>query len=181
MGVYLVSVSRDDWQAECEDEGSVPALAAATLESAKLVLPPFGDEPFGFEEKFFMDQGTFMSLVASVVGDAALFDAEVWLPVAFEGTLEAAGPGAYVDPLMVGSSVTLLSHLQRVAAHIGLPAEVPAGDNLAIGMWFEEQEVAHADDDAPLWRRDLEASFYVATFLRAAEHSTKYRVPLRII
>lgn len=181
MGVYLVSVSRHDWQAECEDEGSVPALAAAALTSTKAALPPFGDEPFGFEEKFFMDQGTFLSLIASVVGDAALFDAEVWLPVAFEGTLEAAGPGAYTDPLLVGSSVTLLAQMQRVAAHIALPADVPAGDNLAIGMWFDEQEVADGEADGPPWRRDLEAAFYVAMFLRAAEHSVKYSVPLRMV
>jgi len=48
-------------------------------------------------------------------------------------------------------------------------------------VWFEEVEEGQRDCGAPdaPWRRDMDMAFLVALFLRAAEHSLRYRVPLQ--
>jgi hypothetical protein len=70
--------------------------------------------------------------------------------------------------LVIASSHTLLAQARNLAAVVELREDIPRGDNLEIGMWFDEN-----DDD--------NVAFYVALFLRAAEHSVAHRVALTLV
>jgi hypothetical protein len=177
VGAYLVSIDEAEWRRQREQS---PVSLAARVESAlaarRYPTGPFGTAPFTFEEKLYRDLGAFNRLVCDELGEHDGRDgeppafvgaaAEIFVPIPFAGLIIADGPGVY-DPegLVIASSHTLLKQAQRLAASIDLCPDIPAGKNLEIGLWFDEY-----DDD--------NAAFYVALFLRAAEHSVAHRVPL---
>ncbi len=166
MGMYLVSVDDGEWREQREEDGdSLEARVEEALAEKGLALE-VGAAPFQFEEKLYRDMGGFGVLVEEELGDGFVgLSAEVFVPVPFDGVLRARGAGVYGDELLIASSHTLLKQAQRLAAAIELREDIPRGDNLEIGMWFDEN-----DDD--------NQAVYVALYLRAAEHSVAHRVPL---
>lgn len=63
-----------------------------------------------FEEKFYRDMGSFGVLVDEELGDGFVgLNAEVFVPVPFDGVLRARGAGVYGDELFIASSHTLLT------------------------------------------------------------------------
>jgi hypothetical protein len=171
MGMYFVSVDNDEWRREREQDGSI----AARVEAKLGVSLPLGTEPFRFEEKFYRYMGGFYVLAREELGT---YDdgetprflgnlAEVFVPVPFEGVLPIGGTGIYADELVIASSHALLAQAQKLAAVVALREDIPRGDNLEIGTWFDEN-----DDD--------NVAFYVALYLRAAEHSVAHRVALTL-
>jgi hypothetical protein len=173
MAVYLVSPTTEGWQQEGrEDPDSIAARVVAAVRSKGLTLGAPGVQPFTFEEKLYRDRGGFDKLAGAFIGDQV----DVFVPLEFDGVIAGDGPGVYHDGLLVASSQTLLRQALALSRRIALPGEVPAGDNLEIGMWFDEQDEQKRGPEP--WRRDLDMAFYVAMFLRAAEHSVRYSAPL---
>ena len=64
---------------------------------------------------------------------------------------------------------------------IGLPPQTPQHcDNLEIGLWFDSAEAtsAAAATHPGTWTEDMDSAFYVAMYLRAAEHSLQRHAPI---
>lgn len=67
----------------------------------------------------------------------------------------------------------------QLAAIIELPAEVPDKcDNLDLTTWFSDEAARLASIRPGRWGEDLDAAFYVALFLRAAQHSLRRNCPI---
>ncbi len=73
----------------------------------------------------------------------------------------------------------MLPLAEKLAAAIELPPETPAtSDNLDLSMWFRDQAKELATTRTGLWVTDLDTAFYVALFLRAAQHSIRRGCPI---
>jgi hypothetical protein len=98
-------------------------------------------------------------------------DEEIWLPI----------DSNYRDsePTMVVGAPQVLPLAEKLAAAIDLPAETPATcDNLDLSMWFRHQAKELATTRTGLWTKDLDTTFYVSLFLRAAQHSVRRGCPI---
>ncbi|MFF1721153.1 hypothetical protein [Streptomyces sviceus] len=196
MGMYLVSVGAQEWFDTDEDEGGMGAVAAALGEElSRRGLPPYDTVPeapervvrgagLAFEEKLVPPMDGFEALCrvqlsqeeyAVLCGWSLLvpfaLDEEIWLPV----------ENSYDDTTMVAGAPRVLALAERLARALGLPVdEIPeACDNLDLTMWFldgEAQRVAAARPGP--WAEDLDAAFYVALYLRAAQHSLRRGCPM---
>jgi hypothetical protein len=185
MGVYLGSPDAATWRDEADsDPDSLAARVETALASTGHPLGPFGREPFAFEEKFYRrGTGGFEDRARATFGSSGFVgdQAEVFVPVQLRGPITGTGLGIYQQTLVIAPSDLLLDQARQLAEQIGLPAQVPAGDNLEIGTWFDEIEANEREAASPhaIWRGDLDMAFYVALFLRGAEHSIRYQVPVR--
>ncbi|MEU1113352.1 hypothetical protein [Streptomyces sp. NPDC005866] len=82
---------------------------------------------------------------------------------------------------MIAGAPQVLALTQRLATAIRLPADVipEACDNLDVTMWFLEGPAKDTAAARPgPWSEDLDAAFYVALYLRAAQHSLRRRCPM---
>ncbi|MFG2563489.1 hypothetical protein [Streptomyces sp. NPDC048496] len=97
-------------------------------------------------------------------------DEEIWLPI----------NSGYTDSTMVAGAPQVLAIAEKVAAAVDLPAETPAMcDNLDLTTWFMDgaaKELAAVRPEP--WGDDLDTAFYVALFLRAAQHSIRRDCPI---
>jgi len=192
MGVYLVSVAAEEWFDD-EEDGWGGVASALNAELRRRDLPPHESIPEetdflrgsgqSFEEKLIPSMDGFSALceahlsreeTETVCGWTVLvslsLDEEIWLPIE---------PG-YSSSTMVAGAPQVLAIAKKLAAAIDLPAETPAtSDNLDLTMWFMEggaKELAAARPGP--WSDDLDTAFYVALFLRAAQHSIRRGCPI---
>ncbi|WP_369251323.1 hypothetical protein [Streptomyces sp. R41] len=193
MGVYLVSVGAQEWCDDSED-GRGETASALNEELRRRGLPPYESVPeetdfvrgsgLGFEEKLVPPMDGFAALcrahlsreeVETLCGWSVLvplsLDEEIWLPV----------ESSYTESTMVAGAPQVLALAERLAAAIELPDdEIPATcDNLDLTMWFLDgpaKEAATAGSGP--WRDDLDTCFYVALYLRAAQHSLRRGCPI---
>ncbi|MFE2153935.1 hypothetical protein ACFXJO_27500 [Streptomyces lavendulae] len=192
MGIYLVSVGAEDWFGE--EEGGWGHVASALNEELKRRgLPPYLSVP----EKAGFVRGSGQSfeekLVPSMEGFGALCEAHlspgeadtlcgwtVLVPVPLDEDVRLPFDAGCDDESLIAGAPRVLALAERLAAAIGLPADVPmACDNLDLTMWFLDgaaQELA-ATRPGP-WSEDLATAFYVALYLRAAQHSIRRGCPL---
>jgi hypothetical protein len=83
------------------------------------------------------------------------------------------------DMTMVAGAPQVLPLAEKPAAAIDLPAETPATcDNLDLSTWFRYQAEELVTTRAGPWTKDLDTAFYVALFLRAAQHSIRRGCPI---
>jgi hypothetical protein len=195
MGIYLVSVGAQEWFDENDEEGGRGAVASALDEElGRRGLPLYTSVP---EEADFV-RGSGLSLEEKLVppidGFGALcrahlsreeedllcgwtllvplsLDEEIWLPVA----------SAYTDTTMVAGAPQVLRLAERLATAVELPVdEIPAtSDNLDLTMWFLDGPAKDLAAARPgPWSEDLDAAFYVAVYLRAAQHSLRRGCPI---
>ncbi|WP_331755326.1 hypothetical protein OG936_38950 (plasmid) [Streptomyces sp. NBC_00846] len=193
MGVYLVSVGAEEWFGE-EEDGWGEVASALNAELRRRGLPPYEDVPpetdfaagsgQAFEEKLTPSMTGFLALCEThlsqeeseiLCGWTVLvpfsLDEEIWLPI----------DSGYHDSesTMVVGAPQVLPLAEKLAAAIELPPETPATcDNLDVSMWFREQAKELATTRTGLWVTDLDAAFYVALFLRAAQHSIRRGCPI---
>ncbi|MFK4103279.1 hypothetical protein ACI2L1_25000 [Streptomyces sp. NPDC019531] len=196
MGIYLVSVGAGEWFDEDEDEGGKGALASALGEElSRRGLPPYESVPeaqervvrgagLSFEEKLVPPMDGFEALCRAhlsreeyevLCGWSVLvpisLDEEIWLPVAT----------SYTDTTMVAGAPQVLALAEGLARAVALPVdEIPQTcDNLDLTMWFLEgpaKDIAAARPGP--WSENLDAAFYVALYLRAAQHSLRRGCPI---
>ncbi|MFE2068824.1 hypothetical protein ACFXDH_41735 [Streptomyces sp. NPDC059467] len=197
MGIYLVSVSAGDWfgDAEDDDEGGHGALAAALdAELRQRGLAPYTSVPEkadlvrgsgqSFEEKLAPPMDGFGALCREHLSEresGLLLTWSVLVPLSLDEALQLPVENAYADETTVAGAPQVLAVAERLAAAIRLPVDVipEACDNLDLTMWFLEgaAEEAAAARPGP-WAEDLDAAFYVALYLRAAQHSLRRGCPI---
>ncbi|MFF2571385.1 hypothetical protein [Streptomyces sp. NPDC058084] len=190
MGVYLVSVSMEEWFGDDED-GWGDIASALNAELRRRGMPPYEDVPAetdfapgsgqAFEEKLTPDMTGFLALCQThlsreeseilcgwnVLVPVSL-DEEIWLPIESDD-----------HESMVAGAPQVLSLAEKLAAAIELPAETPATcDNLDLSTWFRHQATKLATSRTGPWTKDLDTTFYVALFLRAAQHSIRRSCPI---
>ncbi|MGO4461104.1 hypothetical protein AB4039_28010 [Streptomyces sp. M-16] len=189
MGIYLVGVGAKEWFGEEEgDRGAVASALNRELEQRG--LPPYLSVP---EEAAFVrgsGQSFEEKLVPSMDGFGALCEAHlspeeadslcgwtVLVPVPLDEDVRLP-VDAGCD--VIAGAPRILALAERLAAAISLPADIPvACDNLELTGWFLDgaaEELA-ATRPGP-WSEDLGTAFYVALFLRAAQHSIRRGCPI---
>ncbi|MFE5723175.1 hypothetical protein [Streptomyces erythrochromogenes] len=190
MGVYMVSVGAEDWSDD-EEDGWGEVASALDAELGRRGLPPYEDVPAetdfvrgsgqSFEEKLARPMTGFLALCGThlsreeselLCGWTVLvpfsLDEEIWLPVHSDE-----------HDSMVAGAPQVLPLAERLAAAIDLPTEVPvACDNLDLSMWFRHRAGELATARTGQWSKDLDAAFYVALFLRAAQHAIRRGCPV---
>jgi len=195
MGIYLVSVGAQEWFDADEEEGGRGAVASALdAELRRRGLPPYTSVPeaaefvrgsgMSFEEKLVPPMDGFSALCRSHLSRAEeevlcgwtllvplSLDEEIWLPV----------NSAYTDETIVAGAPQVLRLAERLAKAVELPVdEIPAtSDNLDLTMWFLDGPAKDLAAARPgPWSEDLDAAFYVAVYLRAAQHSLRRGCPI---
>ncbi|WP_329460733.1 hypothetical protein [Streptomyces sp. NBC_01497] len=190
MGVYLVSVGAEEWFGD-EEDGWGEVASALNAELRRWGLPPYEDVPpevdfapgsgQAFEEKLTPSMTGFLALCQThlsreesetLSGWTVLvpfsLDEEIWLPVESRD----------YDSMVAGAP-QVLPLAEKLAAAIDLPPETPATcDNLDLSMWFRHQAKELATTRTGPWSKDLNTAFYVALFLRAAQHSIRRGCPI---
>ncbi|MGV9687899.1 hypothetical protein ACWDUX_02125 [Streptomyces sp. NPDC003444] len=190
MGMYLVSVGAEDWFEDGED-GWGEVASALDAELRRRGLPPYEDVPpetafapgsgQAFEEKLAPPMTGFLTLCEAHLSREELeilcgwtvlvpfpLDEEIWLPIDSDDHAS-----------MVAGAPQVLPLAEKLAAILDLPPEIPATcDNLDLSTWFRNQAKTPAAARTGLWSEDLDAAFYVALFLRAAQHSIRRGCPL---
>ncbi|MFJ9115214.1 hypothetical protein ACIRJO_06655 [Streptomyces sp. NPDC102394] len=189
MGIYLVSVDAGEWFGDDEEEGGKGAVAAGLdAELKRRGLPPYEPAPgrgaaSWFEEKLSPSMAGFAEVCRAHLTpqeQRVLGDWSVLVPVSLEEPIELPIGSAYTDTTLIAGAPQVLALAERLAAVIGLPAEVPdASENLALTFWFLEGEAEELAATRPgLWSEDLDTAFYVAVYLRAAQFSLRYGCPM---
>ncbi|MEU2423460.1 hypothetical protein ABZ619_20965 [Streptomyces sp. NPDC007851] len=198
MGIYLVSVGAGDWFGDAEDdgEGGHGALAAALdTELARRGLAPYTSVPEAattlvrgsgqsFEEKLAAPMDGFGGLCREYLSEreaGLLLTWSVLVPLSLDEALRLPVESPYAEETTVAGAPQVLALAERMAAAIQLPLDVipEACDNLDLTMWFLEGEAEEAATTHPgPWAEDLDAAFYVALYLRAAQHSLRRGCPM---
>ncbi|WP_055527841.1 hypothetical protein [Streptomyces graminilatus] len=194
MGVYLVDVDAEDWFSEDEEEGGRAEIAAGLNEElVRRGLPRYDSVPAradfvrgsgrSFEEKLVPPMDGFVSLCAEHLTQAeteTLLDWTVLVPVSLDEVIELPVESAYSDSTVIAGAPQVLATAEKLATAVALPPEVPEMcDNLDVTSWFLDgtAERLAAARSGP-WGEDLDAAFYVAVYLRAAQHSLRRGCPV---
>jgi len=188
MGVYLVSVGAQEWS-DGEGEGGKGAIAAGLdAELRRRGLPPYEssakEEPATwFEEKLSPPMDGFARLCRAHLTPGeqdTLGEWSVLVPVSLDEEIRLPIGSAYTDTTVIAGAPQVLALAQRLAAAIELPAEVPEEPgNLGLTFWFLEGEAEALAATRPgPWSEDLDTAFYVALYLRAAQHALRRGCPM---
>lgn len=192
MGIYLVSVDAPEWFGT-DEEGYGELASALNEELARRGLPAYESVPdaapfvrgsgMAFEEKLVPQINTFSALCdehLSPEDRATLSDWTVLVPISLEQEILLPIESSYTDESIVAGAPQVLSIATRLAAAIDLPPEVPEMcDNLDLTMWFLDGPAKELAATRPgRWGTDLDAAFYVAVLLRAAQHSLRRNAPI---
>lgn len=190
MGIYLVSIAADDWD---DEEVLKPTAQALTAELTRLKLPPFmPPQPQNFapgsgttfEEKLNRPMDSFSTLCRRQADGQdhtdALLGWELLLPITLPQPIELRVPSLHPGTTIAQSAHTVLTVARTLADQLALPPQIPAYcDNLDLTNWFTSTEVQRSAATHPgPWHDDLDAAFYTAMYLRAAEHSLRNACPL---
>lgn len=202
MGIYLVSVGAREWFDEAKDEdddeeeGGRGALASALgAELSRRGLPPYRSVPeapermvrgagMSFEEKLVPSMDGFEALCRTHLSPEehdVLCGWSVLVPFSLDEAIRLPVATAYTDTAVVVSAPQVLALAERLATVVALPVdEIPAAcDNLDLTMWFLDGPAKDAAAARPgPWGEDLDAAFYVALYLRAAQHSLRRGCPI---
>jgi len=186
MGMYLVSVSTQDWSEPGED-GHGDVASALNEELARRGLPAYEplarEDPGWFEEKISRSMDGYTALCRAHLTEAETQDLLDWtllVPLSLEEKIVLPVGGAYSDDTPVAGAPRVLALTERLAGITGLPLDaIPVtGGNLELMLWFEEEVEKTAEARPGPWTDDLDAAFYVALYARAAQYSLRHGCPL---
>ncbi|MFE7765992.1 hypothetical protein [Streptomyces sp. NPDC057438] len=196
MGIYVVSVGRREWfeQGEEPEDGWGRVALALNDELRRRGLPAFESMPeetdfvrgsgLAFEEKLVPPMDGFVRLCEARLTHEeteTLCGWTVLVPMQLEEDIRLDGVGsAYTDSTVVAGAPRVLALAERLAAAVELPPETPAMcDNLDLTTWFLDGPAKELAARRPgPWADDLDAAFYVALYLRAAQHALRRGCPL---
>ncbi|MEI5524809.1 hypothetical protein WB401_14475 [Streptomyces brasiliscabiei] len=200
MGIYLVSVDAEEWfdaeggEEEDEEELRWGRVASALNEELRRRgLPSYDSVPE--ETEFVRGSGTAFEekLVPPMDGFVRLCDAHltheeaerlcgwsVLVPLPLEEDIELDVETGYADSAVVAGAPQVLALAERLAAAVALPPETPEMcDNLDLTTWFLDGDAKRLAATRPgPWADDLDTAFYVALYLRAAQHSLRRGCPI---
>ncbi|MEU9450974.1 hypothetical protein [Streptomyces sp. NPDC048277] len=195
MGIYLVSVAAQEWFDGDEDEGGKGVLALALNEELRRRgLAPYESVPeaaafvrgsgLSFEEKLVPSMDGFGALCRERLTPQEyelLLGWSVLVPFSLDEEIRLPLSSAYDDETVIAGAPEMLALAQRLVTAIRLPVEaIPeACDNLDLTTWFLEGEAQDTAAARPgPWGEDLDTAFYVALYLRAAQHSLRRGCPM---
>ncbi|WP_037605928.1 hypothetical protein [Streptacidiphilus rugosus] len=192
MGMYLVSIGAEEWFDE--DEGGWGRTAAALNEElTRRGLTSYTSVPEesafvrgsgqSFEEKLIPPMDGFDALCRAELGpqDAGTICGwTVLVPLSLKEEICLPIESGCTEETVIAGARQVLAIAERLAAAIDLPAEVPAMcDNLDLTMWFRDGAASGLAALRPgRWAQDLDTAFYVALYLRAAQHSLRRGCPM---
>ena len=189
MGIYLYSVGRKDWFAE--EEGGYGEIATGLdTELGRRGLPPYApvagntDTGSWFEEKLSPSMAGFAALSGAHLSQQeaeTLLGWTVLVPASLDELITLPIASAYSDDTVIAGAPQVLALAEHLAAALELPLDaIPeVRGNLELTFWFLEGEAERLAASRPgPWSADLDTSFYVALYLRAAQHSLRYGCPL---
>ncbi|MBM9510148.1 hypothetical protein [Actinacidiphila acididurans] len=192
MGVYLVSVGAEEWFDD-EEDGWGEVASALNTELRRRSLPPYENVPAetafvpgsgqAFEEKLTPPMTGFLALCETHLSQAeaeTLCGWTVLVPFALDEAIVLPIDAGYGEPTVVVGAPRALPLAEKLAAAIDLPPETPVTcDSLDLTMWFRSEGAKHLGSNRPgPWSDDLDRAFYVALFLRAAQHSIRRGCPI---
>ncbi|MFI2291958.1 hypothetical protein [Streptomyces niveus] len=192
MGVYLVSVGAEEWFDDGED-GWGEAASALNAELRRRGLPSYKSVPAETDFAPGSGQAFEEKLTPSMTGFFALCEAHlsheeseticgwtVLVPFSLDEEILLPIDSGYGESTMVAGAPQALPLAEKLAAAIDLPPETPATcDNLDLSMWFRSGAAKELAGNRPgPWSVDLDRAFYVALFLRAAQHSIRRGCPI---
>lgn len=191
MGVYLVSVGAEEWFGEEEDEWGEVA-SALNAELGRRGLPPYEDVPLetdfvagsglSFEEKLTPSMTGFDALCQTHLSheeSETLCGWSVLVPFSLDEEICLPVDSGYCESTVVVGAPQVLPLAEKLAAAVELPPDTPETcDNLDLSKWFRHQARDLATTRTGLWSQDLDAAFYVALFLRAAQHAIRRGCPV---
>ncbi|MEU6804091.1 hypothetical protein [Streptomyces neyagawaensis] len=196
MGVYLVSVDAKDWfegSGDEEEDGWVHVSSALNEELGRRGLPAYDSVPEEaefvrgsgqhFEEKLIPSMDGFVALCEAHLSAeevAVLCGWSVLVPFSLDEPILLPVGSGYTDETLVAGAPQMLALAERLAEAVDLPAETPAMcDNLDLTTWFRDGPASELAASRPgPWSADLDATFYVALYLRAAQHSLRRGCPI---
>lgn len=194
MGIYLVSVGAREWFDTDEEEGRGAVSTGLNDELRRRGLPPYASVPeeaelvrgsgTRFEEKLVPSIYGFVQLANAHLAPSepeTLLDWSVLVPVPLAEQIELPVESAYSDTTVIAGAPQVLDLARRLAEAVRLPLdEIPeACDNLDLTMWFLEGDAERTAAARPgPWTEDLDTAFYVALYLRAAQHSLRRGCPI---
>ncbi|MFD5405477.1 hypothetical protein [Streptomyces griseorubiginosus] len=194
MGIYLVSVGAQEWFDADEEEGRRAVSTGLNEELRRRGLPPYESVPeetelvrgsgTRFEEKLVPPIHGFVQLAHAHLAPSepeALLDWTVLVPVSLDEQVELPVESSYADTTVIAGAPQVIDMTRRLAEAVRLPLdEIPATcDNLDLTFWFLEGDAERVAAARPgPWAEDLDAAFYVALYLRAAEHSLRQGCPI---
>ncbi|MFF9914138.1 hypothetical protein [Streptomyces sp. NPDC013457] len=192
MGMYLVSVDAEEWFGG--DEGGWGEVAAALNgELRQRGLAPYFSVPEAVDFVRGSGQSFEEKLIPPMDGFSALCEAHltreetdtvcgwsVLVPLSLDEEIRVPVETGYTESTVIAGAPQVLALAERLAAAIALPAETPSMcDNLDLTMWFMDgaaKELATARPGP--WSGDLDTAFYVALYLRAAQHAIRRGCPI---
>ncbi|UIX34761.1 hypothetical protein [Streptomyces sp. GQFP] len=196
MGIYLVDVGAEEWFSEDEDEeGHAEIAAGLNAELVRRGLPRYESVPVAatelvrgsgqsFEEKMVPSMESFLALCRAQLSDAEtelLCGWSVLVPVSLDEEIELPVESSYSESTVIAGAPQVLVIAEKLASAVALPlSKVPEMcDNLVLTGWFLDGAAKELSAAAPgPWSEDLDASFYVALYLRAAQHSLRRGCPM---
>lgn len=187
--MYLFSVGAEDWFDDSEGGWAETAMAL-NAELERLGLPPYhpgpaatSDPSTSFEEKLVPPMDGF-----SILGGQHLSTQEfeilcswtVLVPVSLDHPIHLPIESRYTESTTIAGAPQVQAIAEKLASAIALPSEVPsAPHNLDLTSWFLDGPAKDLAATHPgQWTNDLDASFYVALYLRAAQHSLHHQTPI---
>ncbi|MFC8427914.1 hypothetical protein [Streptomyces sp. NPDC057253] len=194
MGIYLVSVGAREWFDADEEEGRGAVSTGLNEQLRRRGLPPYESVPEAaelvrgsgtrFEEKLVPSMHGFVQLAQAQLAPSepqTLLDWTVLVPVSLDEEIELPIESAYSDTTVIAGAPQVLGLTRRLAEAVRLPLdEIPeACDNLDLTLWFLEGDAERVAAARPgPWAADLDTAFYVAVYLRAAQHSLRRGCPI---
>lgn len=194
MGIYLVSVGAREWFDADEEEGRGAVAEGLNEELRRRGLPPYESVPEEaevvrgsgqrFEEKLVPSIYGFVTLARDRLGPSladSLLNWSVLVPVPLDTEIELPVESAYSDTTGIAGAPKILGLAQQLAEAVRLPLdEIPETcDNLDLTFWFLEGDAERVAAARPgPWSEDLDAAFYIAVYLRAAQHSLRRGCPI---
>jgi hypothetical protein len=201
MGTYLVGVGAQEWfgaggetAEEEEEDGWVGKVASALNEELRRRGLPLYDSVSEaaqfvrgsgllFEEKLVPRVDGFIALCRTHLSreeEELLAGWTVLVPLSLDEPIRLPVAASCTDESVVGGAPQALALAERLAAAVELPDEVPeACDNLDLTTWFLDGPAKKAAAARPgPWSEDLDAAFYVALYLRAAQFVLRRGCPV---
>lgn len=140
-----------------------------------------------FEERMYQLIQTFEGLCRAQPDGQDSYDAllgwDLLVPVDFEDFMSLPVLAPCSENTTVLSPHRTLKAAKRLAVQFALPPHVPHRcDNLDLGNWFDSPATAEAVISHPgRWAEDLDAAYYTALYLRAAERSLWRQCPISCV
>ncbi|KUN86291.1 hypothetical protein [Streptomyces griseoruber] len=187
MGMYLVSVTPEDWSVPGEDGyGDVASALAERL--AWRGLPPYRPgrppEPGRFAEKTSPPMDGFDALCRARLTPEERHTLLGWsflVPCTLEEPVLLPLENTHDTETLVVGAPCVLALAERLAAALRLPLDLvpePSGPH-ALGAWFLDGDAEKAAATRPgPWADGLDTAFFTALYLRAAQYALRHRCPM---